>query len=61
LFYVDKQGKISTYYTDAATKQLREEVNRVFSLFPVIQPGTHAGKPTEQQFRFQIMLPLKKP
>lgn len=61
LFNVDKQGRISTFYTDAPTKELREEVTRVFNLFPIIQPGTHAGKPAEQQFRLQIVLPLKKP
>jgi hypothetical protein len=61
LFNLDKQGKITTFYTDAATKELREEVTRVFNLFQIIQPETHAGKPTEQQFRLKIVLPLQKP
>lgn len=61
LFNVNKKGKITTFYIDAPSPELKQETQRVFDLFPVVKPGIYAGNPTEQQFRLQIVLPLQKP
>src|SRR5690606_5259904 len=58
VFEVDEKGKFKVVYTNAAYKELEDEVARVFSMFPEIQPATYNGQPTFSQYTIVIDIPL---
>jgi len=58
IFEVDVKGQFKVIYTDAMYDELKEEMKRVFSLFPTIKPGTYNGKPTYKQYSLAVKIPL---
>lgn len=58
LFEVDKEGAFRVIYVDAMYDELKDEVHRVFSELPKIQPGTYNGKPTYKQYSIPIQIPI---
>ena len=58
-FEVDKEGHFKALYTDAVYPELKEEVERIFTLRPKIQPATYNGKPAYIQFTMPIKIPLE--
>jgi hypothetical protein len=58
LFEVDATGQFRVVYVDAMYSELKDEVKRVFGLFPKIKPGTYNGKPTFKQYSMPIKVPL---
>ncbi|MEL6810424.1 MAG: gliding motility protein RemB [Bacteroidota bacterium] len=57
-FEVDREGNFKVLYVDAVYKELKEEIQKVFSEFPKIQPATYSGKPTYAQFTMALNIPL---
>ncbi len=60
IFEVTKKGVFKTVYVEAENKELKEEVNRVFSDFPIIEPATYSGNPTFKQYSMTLYFPLNK-
>ncbi|QCE41590.1 gliding motility protein RemB [Psychroserpens sp. NJDZ02] len=60
IFEVTKGGVFKTVYIDAQIKALKEELIRVFSVFPVIQPATYNGNPTFKQYSMTLHFPLNE-
>jgi hypothetical protein len=58
LFEVNQKGQFKLLYSDAVYASVKEELSRVFSKYPVIQPGTYSSRPTYMQFSFNFQLPL---
>lgn len=58
LFEVDAVGKFKVMYVDAMYEELKEEVKRVFSVFPKIEPATYNGRKTYKQYSIPIKIPL---
>ncbi len=61
LFEVDSYGKVNVIYVDAVYDDLKDEVKRVFTELPKMQPGTYNGKPTYFQYSIGIKIPLLNP
>lgn len=59
LFEVDREGRFQVLYVDAIYPELKEEINRVFSLLPVITPASYNSRPTYAQFRMPLKIPLE--
>lgn len=60
VFEVTKLGNFSTVYIDAQSKAFKEEVKRVFSVFPQIVPATYNGNPMFKQYSMTLYFPLNK-
>ncbi len=60
LFEVDTTGHFHVMYVDAIDNTIKEEVRRVFKLFPKIEPATYSGRKTFKQFSIPIKLPLER-
>lgn len=58
LFEVDKTGLFKVIYIDAIYNELKDEVKRVFELFPKIKPATFNGRTTYKQYSTTIKIPL---
>ncbi|WP_298498274.1 gliding motility protein RemB [uncultured Algibacter sp.] len=58
LFEVDSTGLFRVIYIDALYNELKEEVKRVFSEFPKIQPATYNGKNIFKQYSIPVKIPL---
>lgn len=58
LFEVTAEGIFKILYVDAVYSELKGEMNRVFSLLPVVQAPTFNGRPTFAQFRMPVKIPL---
>lgn len=58
LFEVDTTGQFKVIYVDAMYDTLKEEVKRVFNLFPKIIPATYNGRNTFKQYSIPIKIPL---
>ncbi|WP_298418991.1 gliding motility protein RemB [uncultured Kordia sp.] len=59
LFEVTKEGKFKMLYVDATYKELKEEMNRIFGLLPVVKPATYSGRETYMQFTMRLNVPLE--
>ena len=59
MFEVDKEGTFQVIYVDASYTSLKEEVKRVFSEFPKIQPATYNSNPAFKQFSIKLLIPLQ--
>lgn len=60
LFEVNNKGRFVLQYVDAPYPELNQEVERVFSLLPVIGPPTFAGNPTYSRYSIKINIPLEE-
>lgn len=60
IFEVNAEGQFKVIYTDAMYDELKEEMKRVFKLFPNIKPGTYNGKPTFKQYSITVNIPLNQ-
>ena len=58
LFEVDTTGQFKVIYVDAMYDSLKDEVKRVFNLFPKIKPATYNGRNTFKQYSIPIKIPL---
>jgi len=58
LFEVNQEGEFRVLYIEAIYEELKEEIRRVFSALPVVEPPTYNGKPTYAQFRMPLRIPL---
>lgn len=61
VFEVDNTGLFKVIYINATYAELKDEVLRVFKLFPKITPGTYNGRSTFKQYTIPIHIPLKQP
>ncbi|MGW1454713.1 gliding motility protein RemB [Salegentibacter agarivorans] len=59
IFEVDKTGNFNVVYTDAAYAELKEEMQRVFTLLPQIKPATYNSRPIFVQFKMPVKIPLE--
>ena len=55
VFVVTSEGKFKTIYVNSPFKELKEELERVFTTLPTITPAKYNNHPIEMQF----VLPLK--
>ena len=58
LFEVDTNGEFRVIYVDAMYSELKDEVKRVFDLFPKIKPATYNSRATFKQYSISIKIPL---
>ncbi len=58
-FLVTNEGVFKLIYINSPYKELKEEVNRVFTLFPKIQPAKYNNHNIEMQFVFPLVFPLQ--
>lgn len=58
IFEVDIEGQFKVIYTNAMYDELKEEIKRVFNMFPKIKPGTYNGKPAFKQYSIAVKIPL---
>ncbi len=58
LFEVEESGQFRVIYIDAIYNELKDEVKRVFALFPKIKPATYNGRATYKQYSISIKIPL---
>ena len=59
LFEVDKEGRFRVVYVDAVYNELKTEAQRVFDVFPKIEPATYNGNPTFKQYSIALKIPLQ--
>ena len=57
-FFVTAEGKFKLIFVNTPYKELKEEVARTFSLFPVIEPAKYNNHNVEMQFIFPLVFPL---
>ena len=60
VFLVNSKGNFQVIYVNTPYKELKEEVERVFRIFPTVSPATFNNHPIEMQFVFPISIPLEK-
>jgi len=58
VFSVSSKGEMSVIYVNSPYKELKEEVQRVFSTLPIIKPASYNNNPVEMQFVFPLAIPL---
>ncbi|KJD32451.1 gliding motility protein RemB [Tamlana nanhaiensis] len=58
IFEVDTLGTFKLIYVNAVYKELKEEAERVFKLFPKIEPASYNGRKTFKQYALPIKIPL---
>lgn len=58
VFAVDEKGRLLTLFVDAPYAELKDEMERVFELFPLIQPATFNGKPTYSKYTLKFVVPF---
>lgn len=57
-FVVTSEGKFKALYVNSPYAELKKEVERVFSLFPQIEPAKYNNHNVEMQFVFPLVFPL---
>ena len=58
VFYVDKEGEFEILYVNSPYKDLKTEVERVFSELPTVIPAKYNNHNVEMQFVLPIHIPL---
>ena len=58
LFEVDREGNFGVIYVDAPYQELKEEVKRVFTTLPKIDPATYNSRAINMHFRMPLRVPL---
>ncbi len=59
VFLVNTDGYFKVIYVNSPYKELKEEVERVFTTLPVIIPAKYNNHPIEMQFVFPLSIPLE--
>jgi len=59
-FIVNNEGRFKLIYINSPYKELKDEVERVFLDFPVIQPASYNNHFVEMQFVFPLIFPLEE-
>lgn len=59
VFLVTSSGNFKVIYVNSPYKELKVEVERVFSTFPTITAASYNNHPIEMQFVFPILIPLE--
>ena len=59
VFLVNTSGNFSVIYVNSPYKELKEEVERVFTTLPKITPAKFNNHPVEMQFVFPLSIPLE--
>lgn len=59
VFLVTNQGDFRVVYVNSPYKELKAEVDRVFALFPAIEPAKYNNVSVEMQFSFPVNYPLE--
>ncbi|MFK5958875.1 MAG: gliding motility protein RemB [Lutibacter sp.] len=59
VFLVNTLGKIKVIYVNSPYKELKAEVERVFTMLPTITPAKFNNHPIEMQFVFPLSIPLE--
>ncbi|WP_345004209.1 gliding motility protein RemB [Snuella lapsa] len=60
LFEVDSLGQFNVIYIEALYEELKEELRRVFAIFPKVKPATYNGLPTFKQYSVSLSIPLSR-
>ncbi len=60
VFSVEKDGSFTVLYIDAPFSELKEEMKRVFSVFPKIKPATYSGNPIYSKYNLKFKIPFKQ-
>jgi hypothetical protein len=58
LFSVDSLGEFKTIYIDAASTDIKQEIERVFNLLPKIKPATYNNNPIFSKYTLKLQFPL---
>ncbi len=59
VFLVNTSGDFKVIYANSPYKELKEEVERVFTTLPKITPAKYNNHPVEMQFVFPLSIPLE--
>ncbi|WP_372792748.1 gliding motility protein RemB [Lutibacter sp.] len=59
VFLVNTSGNFNVIYVNSPYKELKEEIERVFTKFPKITPAKYNNHPIEMQFVFPLSIPLE--
>ncbi|OGS73897.1 MAG: gliding motility protein RemB [Flavobacteria bacterium RIFCSPLOWO2_12_FULL_35_11] len=59
VFLVDAEGNFKVIYVNSPYKELKAEVERVFTTLPKITPANYNNHPIEMQFVFPLKIPLE--
>ena len=59
IFVVTSEGKFKSIYVNSPFKELKEEVERVFTVLPTITPAKYNNHPIEMQFVLPLKIPLE--
>jgi len=59
VFLVNTSGNFNVIYVNSPYKELKEEIERVFTTFPKITPAKYNNHPIEMQFVFPLSIPLE--
>jgi len=59
VFLVNTSGDFKVIYVNSPYKELKEEVERVFTTLPKITPAKYNNHPIEMQFVFPLSIPLE--
>ena len=59
VFLVNTSGNFQVIYVNSPYKELKEEVERVFTTLPKITPAKYNNHPVEMQFVFPLSIPLE--
>ena len=59
VFLVNTSGGFQVIYVNSPYKELKEEVERVFTTLPKITPAKYNNYPVEMQFVFPLSIPLE--
>lgn len=60
VFSVNTDGNFKVIYVNSPYKELKEEVERVFTTLPVVRPASYNNHPIEMQFVFPLSIPFEK-
>lgn len=59
VFLVDASGNFKVIYVNSPYKELKAEIERVFTTLPKISPAKYNNHPIEMQFVFPLKIPLE--
>ena len=60
VFLVTAKGELKVIYVNSPYRELKEEVQRVFSTLPIITPAKYNNHPVEMRFVLPLSIPFNK-